>query len=76
MILFVNANPDLDFGGRFTRNLNIDQRAQEIYDQQHPLASLSGNFLGGALVTGPAAATTLGGRALGTVGSTLGARLS
>jgi hypothetical protein len=70
----VGANPGLSYGERFTRDWNIDQRAQEIYNQQHPLLSMAGNLVGGALVTGPAAMTNLGGRALGTVGSTLGAR--
>jgi Cell Wall Hydrolase len=68
------ANSGLGYGERFVREQNINQRAQEIYNQQHPLLSTTGNLLGGALVTGPAAMTNLGGRALGTVGSTLGAR--
>lgn len=71
----VGADAAPDFQSRYVHNLLVEQEAARQYAAQNPLRAGAGNLVGGALTTAPMAGTSLGGRALGTVGSTIGSRL-
>jgi hypothetical protein len=66
---------DLPYGERYAKNLEIMRRSREIQRGEHPILSTVGNVAGAGALTAPLATAPIIGRALGTVGSTLGARV-
>jgi hypothetical protein len=71
----VTGRQPRSYGEHYDRELETVRRAAEIYREQNPVRAIAGNVAGAGMLTGPVAATQLGGRLLGTVGATLGARV-
>lgn len=62
------------FGDRYRTNLDLTRAANALYAEENPAKALSGNLLGGVAVTGPFAATPVGGAMMGLRAPTLGGR--
>ncbi|MBO4227219.1 hypothetical protein [Bradyrhizobium neotropicale] len=63
------------FAERYGSNLEDARTRNRLYGEENPYSAVAADVAGGTLALAPAAATTIGGRLLGTVGNSLAARV-
>lgn len=62
------------FGQRYLANLAMQDQKNEEYAKENPVRALTADVVGPSMAMAPMAQTTLGGRLLGLVGGSLGAK--
>lgn len=60
---------------RYAANLDEINSRNALYEEQHPIASTAADVAGSGLLLGPMSGTAIGGRMMGMVGNSLGARV-
>lgn len=63
------------FGERYSENIAMQEGRNELYGEEHPIASTAADIAGTGMLLGPVANTALGARMMGLTGNSLGARV-